>query len=239
MKSQTGKYRIAAIITVVMMMMPAAECRAEGYTLNPIEIGTLVVNTDSMNSKMRQQFIKEGELEIASYAQATQMSNITRWERKFSKYLSDARTYAQQAQAAYGIYTQTIKVLLNLVKLKKAIEANPSGIVASSLLTETYIKVADEVVLSFALMKQVFAKGGDNNMISGKERARVWWDLNDTLARLNDNLYRMAYNIAYYNLVDVWRHATQGILQRTNGTIANQALDRWKRHARVWKILND
>lgn len=150
----------------------------------------------------------------------------------------DARSYAQQAQAAYGVYSQIIRILINMVKLRKAIEYNPEGIVASGLLTETYIQVADEVVLSLYLLKEVFSKGGENNMLTGKDRAQVWWDLNDTLERLNTNLYRMSYNIAYYNLVDVWKNMTQGMLQKTNGMIARDALERWKRIPKVEHVLN-
>ena len=105
-------------------------------------------------------------------------------------------------------------------------------------MTETYIHVADEVVLSLYLLKEVFSKGGDNNMLNGKDRAQVWWDLNDTLERLNDNLYRMAYNIAYYDLVDVWRNATQGMLQRDKSTIARHAFERWRKVPEIGHILN-
>lgn len=240
MKSLTGRSWIVAVITAAILSLGTNRCLAiDVGTFNPIEIGILYTSNDSLNKKLLMQTAKEAEIFQASTVEASEMSNITKWERKYSKYLREAKSYAQQAQAATGIYTQTIRILINLTKLKKAVEYNPSGMVSSALLTENYIKVADEIIISFALLKQVFSKGGDNNMLNGKDRAQVWWDLNDTLERVNNNLYRLAYSIAYYNLVDVWNNFTQGFFQRSHGTIAKQALGRWRKVAKVEHILNN
>lgn len=238
MKLLTGKIFVVAIM-MAMMMLGSLQCRAQSFTqVNAGEIAQIEGNGALVNKTIGQQTKKELENIPKITVQAGEMNSIASWEKKFSKYLMDARSYAQQAQAAYGIYSQIIRILINMVKLRKAIEYNPEGIVASGLLTETYIQVADEVVLSLYLLKEVFSKGGENNMLTGKDRAQVWWDLNDTLERLNTNLYRMSYNIAYYNLVDVWKNMTQGMLQKTNGMIARDALERWKRIPKVEHVLN-
>lgn len=238
MKLLTGKIFVVAIM-MAMMAAGSLQCRAQSFTqVNAGEIAQIEGNGALVNKTIGQQTKKELENIPKITVQAGEMNSIASWEKKFSKYLMDARSYAQQAQAAYGIYSQIIRILINMVKLRKAIEYNPEGIVASGLLTETYIQVADEVVLSLYLLKEVFSKGGENNMLTGKDRAQVWWDLNDTLERLNTNLYRMSYNIAYYNLVDVWKNMTQGMLQKTNGMIARDALERWRRIPHVENVLN-
>ena len=236
MKLRTDKVFIV-VIMMVMMAVGSLQCRAQEQ-INAVEIATLGDNGYLINKQIGAQTKEELANLPKVTIQAGEMNSIASWEKKFSKYLRDARSYAQQAKAAYGIYSQIIRVLINVVKLKKAVEYNPEGIVASGLMTETYIQVADEVVLSLYLLKEVFSKGGDNNMLNGKDRAQVWWDLNDTLERLNDNLYRMAYNIAYYDLVDVWRNATQGMLQRDKSTIARHAFERWRKVPEIGHILN-
>ena len=238
MKLLTGKIFIVAVM-MVMMVMGSLRCKAQSLTqVNAAEIAQIEGNGALVNKTIGQQAEKEISNVPKITLQAGEMNSIASWQKKFSKYLMDAKSYAQQAQAAYGVYSQIIRVLINMVKLKKAIEYNPEGIVASGLLTETYIHVADEVVLSLYMLKEVFSKGGDNNMLTGKDRAEVWWDLNDTLERLNTNLYRMSYNIAYYNLVDIWKNMTQGMLQKTNGMIARDALERWRRIPKVEHALN-
>lgn len=239
MKLLTGRIFIVAVMMVMMMVGRGVQCVAQSLTsVNPVEIATLAGNGAVLNKRITM----EAEEEIKNMAtittQAGEMNSIASWEKKFSKYLQDARSYAQQAKAAYGVYSQIIRVMLNLSKLQRAVVYNPSGIAGTGLLTETFIHVADEVVLSLYLLKKVFGTGGENNMLTGKDRAQVWWDLNDNLERLNDNLYRMAYNIAYYSLVDVWKNMTQGMLQKTNGMIAKDALERWRRIPKVEHILN-
>ena len=236
MKLLIDKFYIVVILMITMLVGGRGVCRAQ--QINVAEIATLEGQGVVLNKKITEQAEKEMLNMAEVTTQAGEMNSIARWQKKFSNYLMEAKTYAQQAQAAYGVYSQIVRVILNLTKLEKAIRSNPGGIVYNGLLTESYIHVADEIILSLYLLKNVFSKGGENNMLSGKDRAQVWWDLNDTLERLNDNLYRMAYNIAYYTLTDVWKNMTQGMLQKTNGSIAREALDRWKRIPQVEHILN-
>jgi hypothetical protein len=45
----------------------------------------------------------------------------------------------------------------------------------------------------------------------------------------------ISYNLSirYYNMMDVWDNATAGMLDKTNGEIAQAALGRWKRCSNI------
>ena len=79
----------------------------------------------------------------------------------------------------------------------------------------------------------------NRNMMTGAERTQLLWELNDGLAELNRKLRALAVSIAYYNFKDVWNHATSGMIDKTHGDIAKDARERWRRSAKVQKILSD
>ena len=70
-------------------------------------------------------------------------------------------------------------------------------------------------------------------MLTGAERSKTLWELNDRLAQLNKKLSRLCLSIRYYTMADVWNNVTAGMLDRSNAEIASQALGRWRRCARV------
>ena len=238
MNLRTGKFSFVALIMAIMMVYGKGECAAQAFTFNPVEVGLLFTAKDSLTKNINQKTGKEVRTAGLLTPMAMKMQSIASWEQKMSSYLKDVKVYVQQAKAGIGIYTNTIQVLLNLVRLKKAIESNPEGIIGEAVLNEAYIKVAIEITISFALLKQVFSKGGDTNMLNGKDRAQVWWDLNDSLVRLNNYLYDMAYQIAYYKLRDIWNDAIGGMLQKSHGRIAREVHDQWYRRAKALQTIN-
>ena len=77
----------------------------------------------------------------------------------------------------------------------------------------------------------------NRNMLTGAERTQLLWELNDGLRVLNRKLRALAVSIAYYNRNDVWNHATAGMLDKSHADIAKDAKGRWRRAAKVHKIL--
>ena len=70
-------------------------------------------------------------------------------------------------------------------------------------------------------------------MLTGAERSKTLWALNDRLDAFNKKLSQLYLSIRYYNMMDVWENATAGMLDRSNGEIAETALGRWKRTSRI------
>ena len=94
-----------------------------------------------------------------------------------------------------------------------------------------YIETATELVSVFTLLNDAVAKGGTENMLTGAERSKTLWALNDQLAAFSRKLHLLYLSIRYYTLNDVWNNVTAGMLDRDNGEVARMALSHWRRAA--------
>ena len=110
---------------------------------------------------------------------------------------------------------------------------NPQGIVATMSMNNLYIETATELVTIYTTLRDAIAKGGTENMLTGAERSKTLWALNDRLDAFNKKLTRLYLSIRYYTMTDVWNSVTAGMLERTNGEIAHQAHQRWIRCAKA------
>ena len=96
-----------------------------------------------------------------------------------------------------------------------------------------YIETATELVSVFNLLNDAVAKGGTENMLTGADRSKTLWALNDKLSAFQKKLNKLYLSIRYYTMSDVWNNVTAGMIDRSNGEIAPQALGRWRRAAQV------
>ena len=123
------------------------------------------------------------------------------------------------------------RIFLTLGKLGKAIKDNPQGIIAGMSMNNLYIETATELVSVFSLLNDAVAKGGKENMLTGAERSQTLWALNDKLSAFSRKLHLLYLSIRYYTLNDVWNNVTAGMIDRSNGEVAQLALNRWRRAA--------
>ena len=94
-----------------------------------------------------------------------------------------------------------------------------------------YIETATELVSVFTLLNDAVAKGGKENMLTGAERSKTLWTLNDQLSAFSRKLHLLYLSIRYYTLNDVWNNVTAGMLDRNNGEATRMALSHWRRAA--------
>ena len=87
----------------------------------------------------------------------------------------------------------------------------------------------------FNLLNDAVAKGGKENMLTGAERSKTLWALNDKLSGFSKKLHQLYLSIRYYTMNDVWNSVTAGMIDRSNGDIARPALGGWRRRAAVRK----
>ena len=164
---------------------------------------------------------------------AAEFNRIHEWEKQYNSYLKTASGYASSLKACTHLYNDGVRIFLTLEKLGKAIRNNPQGIVASMNMNNLYIETATELVTVYTTLKEAIAKGGNENMLTGAERSKTLWELNDRLAHFNKKLTRLCLSIRYYTMTDVWNGVTAGMIDRSNGEIATQALSRWRRAGRM------
>lgn len=154
-------------------------------------------------------------------------------EKKYNSYLKSVNGYASSLKACTHLYDDGVKIFITLAKLKTAIKGNPQGIVASMSMNNLYIETATELVSVFNLLNDAVANGGTENMLTGADRSKTLWALNDKLSAFQKKLNKLYLSIRYYTMSDVWNNVTAGMIDRNNGEIATQALGRWRRAAKV------
>ena len=151
---------------------------------------------------------------------------------KNGAYLKTAEGYASALKAATSIYDDGMRILLNLDKIRQACANNPQGIAATISMNNLYAETVTEFISVFSLLKQAVAKGGKENMLTGAERSKTLWELEDRLHSLSDKLKLLHYSIRHYRMADVWYQATAGMIERDKHEVALQSLSHWKRYAK-------
>lgn len=194
---------------------------------------TLVNNAVNSQTKGMQ---KTAALQGSMAAEFTMMK---KWEQKYNSYLKTARGYADALKAGTSLYADGVETLRHLYEIRKAINANPTGIGATLAMNDLYLETTTEFIKTYRLLKVSVAKGGTDNMLTGAERTEMLWQLNDELARLNAKLRTLAISIAYHNFTDVWNQYTAGMVDKSHADIAHDAYDRWRRASSVCQILNE
>ena len=194
---------------------------------------TLVNNAVNSQTKGMQ---KTAALQGSMAAEFTMMK---KWEQKYNSYLKTARGYADALKAGTSLYADGVETLRHLYEIRKAINANPTGIGATLAMNDLYLETTTEFIKTYRLLKVSIAKGGTDNMLTGAERTEMLWQLNDELARLNAKLRTLAISITYHNFTDVWNQYTAGMVDKSHADIAHDAYDRWRRASTVAQILSE
>lgn len=227
MKLQIGKIWLIAIIGIAT----ALEVKAQLVSSNPLEWMALAEGNELINSEIEKQINGQTKTALLQNTMAAEFNQIHKWEKKYNSYLKSVNGYASSLKACTHLYDDGVKIFITLAKLKTAIKNNPQGIVASMSMNNLYIETATELVSVFTLLNDAVAKGGKENMLTGAERSKTLWALNDKLSAFSRKLHLLYLSIRYYTLNDMWNNVTAGMLDRNNGEAARMAMTRWRRAA--------
>ena len=234
MKSLIDKRRWTIFSAIALaLMLPSERLHAQIVSSNPLEYVALAEGNELINGQIKHQIEDQQKTALLQNTIAAEFTQIHKWEKKYNNYLKTASGYASTLKACTSLYDDGVRIFINLCHLKKAISNNPQGIVATMNMNNLYIETATELVTVYTTLKDAIAKGGKENMLTGAERSKTLWELNDRLAQFNKKLSRLCLSIRYYTMADVWNNVTAGMLDRSNAEIAGQALGRWRRCARV------
>ena len=228
-----NKWLMAALLAFSLLWIGHSRASAQIASSNPLEYVALAEGNELINAQIKSQIEDEQKTALLQNTIAAEFTMIHSWEKKYNKYLKTAEGYASTLKACTTLYDDGVRVFINLYNLKKAITGNPQGIVATMSMNNLYIETATELVSIYTTLKDAIAKGGEENMLTGAERSKTLWALNDRLAAFNKRLNQLYLSIRYYNMMDVWENATAGMLDRDNAEIAQASLRRWKRCSRI------
>lgn len=227
MKSQIISVSLAVVLALLLPQLAQAQIAAS----NPLEWVALAEGNELINSQIDKQIKGQTQTAVLQNSIAAEFNRIHQWEKEYNSYLKTASGYASSLKACTHLYNDGVRIFLTLGKLGKAIKENPQGIIAGMSMNNLYIETATELVSVFSLLNDAVAKGGKENMLTGAERSQTLWALNDKLSAFSRKLHLLYLSIRYYTLNDVWNNVTAGMIDRSNGEVAQLALSRWRRAA--------
>lgn len=227
MKSRIISICLAAVLALLLPQLAQAQIAAS----NPLEWVALAEGNELINSQIDKQIKGQTQTAVLQNSIAAEFNRIHQWEKEYNSYLKTASGYASSLKACTHLYNDGVRIFLTLGKLGKAIKDNPQGIIAGMSMNNLYIETATELVSVFSLLNDAVAKGGKENMLTGAERSQTLWALNDKLSSFSRKLHLLYLSIRYYTLSDVWNNLTAGMIDRSNGEVAQLALTRWRRAA--------
>ena len=227
MKSRTISIILAAVLALFLPHIAQAQIAAS----NPLEWVALAEGNELINGQIDKQIKGQTQTAILQNSIAAEFNRIHQWEKEYNSYLKTANGFASSLKACTHLYNDGVRIFLTLGKLGKAIKDNPQGIIAGMSMNNLYIETATELVSVFSLLNDAVAKGGKENMLTGAERSQTLWALNDKLSSFSRKLHLLYLSIRYYTLNDVWNNVTAGMIDRSNGEVAQLALTRWRRAA--------
>ncbi len=227
MRSRIISICLAAVSAILLPQLAQAQIAAS----NPLEWVALAEGNELINSQIDKQIKGQTQTAVLQNSIAAEFNRIHQWEKEYNSYLKTASGYASSLKACTHLYNDGVRIFLTLGKLGKAIKDNPQGIIAGMSMNNLYIETATELVSVFSLLNDAVAKGGKENMLTGAERSQTLWALNDKLSSFSRKLHLLYLSIRYYTLSDVWNNVTAGMIDRSNGEVAQLALTRWRRAA--------
>ena len=227
MKSRTISIILAAVLAFLLPQLAQAQIAAS----NPLEWVALAEGNELINGQIDKQIKGQTQTAVLQNSIAAEFNRIHQWEKEYNNYLKTASGFASSLKACTHLYNDGVRIFLTLGKLGTAIKNNPQGLIASMSMNNLYIETATELVSVFTLLNDAVAKGGTENMLTGAERSKTLWALNDKLSAFSRKLHLLYLSIRYYTLNDVWNNVTAGMLDRDNGEVARLAMTRWRRAA--------
>ena len=222
-----------ALMSFVLLWLSFGRANAQIASSNPLEYVALAEGNELINGQIKTQIDDQQKTALLQNGIAAEFTQIHKWEKKYNSYLKTVDGYASTLKACTTLYDDGVRIFINLCQLRKAMADNPQGIVATMSMNNLYIETATELVTIYTTLRDAIAKGGTENMLTGAERSKTLWALNDRLDAFNKKLTKLYLSIRYYTMTDVWNSVTAGMLDRTNGEIAHQAHQRWIRCAKA------
>lgn len=227
-----NQWLAVSLLALILLFVTSMRAYSQIASTNPGEYTILAAGNELINKTVKSETKAERETALMQNAMAAEFTKMKQWEREYNSYLKAAEGYASALKAATHIYSDGMRIFLTLDKMRKAVGNNPQGVVATVSMNNLYMETTTEMLSVFTLLKSAVAKGGSENMLTGADRSKTLWELEDRLSSFSHKLQLLYYSIRHYRMSDVWNRATAGMIERDRHDIALQSLSHWKRRAR-------
>lgn len=230
--NSTGKWFVVSVIAFILLLVTSSRSYGQVVSSNPGEYTILATGNGIINNTVKSETKAQRNTAMMQNAMAGEFTKMKQWEKDYNSYLKTANNYASALKAATHVYDDGVRILLTLNKLRKAINNNPQGVVATISMNNLYMETTTEMLSVFTLLKNAIAKGGETNMLTGAERSKTLWELENKLSSFSHKLHSLYISIRHYRMSDVWNRATAGMIERDKHDVALQSLSHWKRYAK-------
>ena len=226
------RWLIISALALALLVAYSIGSKAQVVTTNPGEYTILATGNELINNTVKSETKAQRSTALFQSTIAAEFTKIKQWEADYNSYLKTAEGYASALKAATHIYDDGVRIILTIDKLRKAATNNPQGIVATLDMNNLYMETVTEMTSIFTLLKNAVSKGGKENMLTGSERSKTLWQLEDRLSAFSHKLQSLYLSIRHYTMADVWNRITAGMIERDRTSIAEQSLSHWRRIAR-------
>ena len=138
----TGKWVLLIVLAVLATVLSSVRASAQIVVVNPLEWAALIEGNEVMHAEMKDEIQGETETAVLQNTIAAEFSQIKKWEKKYNGYLKCVDGYASSIKAASHLYNDGVMLFINLCNVKKAVESNPQGIVATFSMNNLYVETA-------------------------------------------------------------------------------------------------
>ena len=145
-------------ILIIICFFCVTNAKAQIAASNPLEWMALAEGNELLNSEIEKQINGQTKTAVLQNTIAAEFTKMHEWEKKYNAYLKTASGYASSLKACTHLYNDGVRIFITLGKLRKAIQNNPQGIVATMSMNNLYIETATELISVFTMLNDAVAK---------------------------------------------------------------------------------
>ena len=201
--------------------------------VDPTLAGLVYLSTEKAESELKAQeramlLESTGHIWIKEEMQATY--DI---QKKFNDYLDSFRDVVCFAAQIYGFYHEIDYLVKNMNKLGEQLEAHPTNSLAVALTPRQNQIYRDILLTSLDICNDIRLVCLSSVKMTEKERIEIVFNIRPKLKKMNKSIARLTRAVKYTSLLDVWEEIDENAKDPADkGSIAQQAMRRWKRAGR-------
>ena len=154
-------------------------------------------------------------------------------QKKFNDYLDSFRDVVCFAAQIYGFYHEIDYLVTNMNKLGDQLEKHPTNSLAVALTPRQNQIYRDILLTSLDICNDIRLVCLSNTKMTQKERIEIVFNIRPKLKKMNKSIARLTRAVKYTSLLDVWDEIAENAKDPADkGSIAKQAMQRWKRAGR-------
>ena len=222
------KYFIS--IAIFMFISSFAGVRAQN---DPTLAGMILMYTNKAEKELKNQekvmlLQSTGHIWTKEEVEAT-----TDLQREFNNYLDSFRSIVSYAAQIYGFYHEIGQLVDNMGGLVAQLDAHPANGLAVALSAKRNKIYRELIMNSIEIVNDIRTVCLSGNKMTEKERVEIVFNIRPKLKKMNKTISRLTLAVKYTSLLDVWDDIAENAKDPADkGSIAKQAMQRWKRAGR-------